>query len=531
LPDSNCLGTRLRDRSDSGEADADWFSVFCHELAHVRRRDGWSRILLEFSTILFLWQPLIWMLRHEHERACEEACDNWVLFAGADPCKYAATLTLWIRRQQDVLALGFSSRRVTIRRRIERLVMVAATPQPRVGFFWLTGGSIATVFLITVIPLFQPWGATDGYGQDTTSLTAPDSTKKRSVAEADQSAVAATLGDARLKHGRRARVFGFDPTGKKLISVSESINLIGDRNIRFWDAGTGELTYAQAHRNCGIGLTPDRQKLLVGKPDGTLQVIDVATYKVIRELPGLSQPRAMFAISNDGTRVASCGVRTDSGKQVNVWDLATGNLIAEFKVPRVRGPGSFALSANGKLLATAGGDSFTVWDVDSKKALHNAVGSRREGPTTTLAFTPDGQSLITVGLRGNARMLATADYKMQREFRVPSSVRAITLSPSGDTFVAVSYRDITLWNISEGTQIWNKPVPRFTISGRDAAAAFSPDGQLLAYGAHNHVVILDANTGQEVHPMNDPVEEYTGIAIHPLGTQLEVGTTNGDIKI
>jgi WD40 repeat protein len=31
--------------------------------------------------------------------------------------------------------------------------------------------------------------------------------------------------------------------------------------------------------------------------------------------------------------------------------------------------------------------------------------------------------------------------------------------------------------------------------------------------------------------MNDPVEEYTGIAIHPLGTQLAVGTTNGDVKI
>ena len=54
-------------------------ALLAHELAHVRRRDHWVRVLELVATALFWWYPVAWWARAALRRAEERCCDEWVL--------------------------------------------------------------------------------------------------------------------------------------------------------------------------------------------------------------------------------------------------------------------------------------------------------------------------------------------------------------------------------------------------------------------------------------------------------------------
>ena len=82
-------------RTDGG---IDWTPAFTHELAHVARGDGWSRLWIELATVALPLSPVVWLLRRSFRLACEEACDDWVVATGTEPADYAGALTTWINR-------------------------------------------------------------------------------------------------------------------------------------------------------------------------------------------------------------------------------------------------------------------------------------------------------------------------------------------------------------------------------------------------------------------------------------------------
>jgi len=60
-----------------GPAERD--TLVAHELAHVRRRDHWVRLVELAATALFWWYPVAWWARSALRRAEERCCDEWVL--------------------------------------------------------------------------------------------------------------------------------------------------------------------------------------------------------------------------------------------------------------------------------------------------------------------------------------------------------------------------------------------------------------------------------------------------------------------
>ena len=66
--------------------------VLSHELAHVKRRDTLIELLALVVTVMYWFNPLVWLavkqLRIERERDCDDA----VLYAGAKPSDYAELL-------------------------------------------------------------------------------------------------------------------------------------------------------------------------------------------------------------------------------------------------------------------------------------------------------------------------------------------------------------------------------------------------------------------------------------------------------
>jgi hypothetical protein len=129
-------------------------TLLVHELAHLRRRDHWVRIL-EFVVMgLYWWHPVVWYACRELREAEEQCCDAWVLstLPGAGRT-YASTLldTLdFLSTAQAVippLASGLS-RIADLKRRLT-MIMQGNTPR---SLTW--PGYLAVIALgLTVLPM------------------------------------------------------------------------------------------------------------------------------------------------------------------------------------------------------------------------------------------------------------------------------------------------------------------------------------------------------------------------------------------
>lgn len=116
----------------TGVPPVDWTSVFCHELAHWRRRDHWWTMLANVVVAGWFWNPLAWLVRRKMETLSEEASDDWVVWSGCENTSYADSLLQLTPAFKPGFALPAVRRPSTLGRRIKRLL---SNPKvsPRVG--------------------------------------------------------------------------------------------------------------------------------------------------------------------------------------------------------------------------------------------------------------------------------------------------------------------------------------------------------------------------------------------------------------
>lgn len=146
-------------RLDTGQRAA----VMTHELAHLARGDHWVRLLELVVTGLCWWHPVVWWARRQLQRAEEEACDAWVVWASPGAGEtYASALLRTVDFLSEVraglspLASGMGQA-ISVKR---RLVMIVNENTPRIlsGRSRLAFLGLAALFL----PLTLVWaGAPD----------------------------------------------------------------------------------------------------------------------------------------------------------------------------------------------------------------------------------------------------------------------------------------------------------------------------------------------------------------------------------
>jgi cell division protein FtsB len=101
------LPSALLVRLTPSECDA----LILHELAHVRRRDHWVRLVELAAAVLFWWHPAVWLARRNLRIAEEQSCDALVLRTLAGPRRTYAegllkTLDFLAGRGRDLPALA-----------------------------------------------------------------------------------------------------------------------------------------------------------------------------------------------------------------------------------------------------------------------------------------------------------------------------------------------------------------------------------------------------------------------------------------
>jgi WD40 repeat protein len=82
---------------------------------------------------------------------------------------------------------------------------------------------------------------------------------------------------------------------------------------------------------------------------------------------------------------------------VRVWSAQSGEVVADFAVDVTR-PHGVAFSPNGRFLAIAGLSShIELWDTHTQERVHRFETLEERHQVYSLAFSPDGQTLVTSG--------------------------------------------------------------------------------------------------------------------------------------
>jgi len=215
-------------------------------------------------------------------------------------------------------------------------------------------------------------------------------------------------------------------------------------------------------------------KTLASKRSNHVILWDVATGKKLKEYPlenGIGLWRISF--TPDGQYIVSAG---------KLLELATG------KIEPFLGDGTkfslIAFAVDGQSMAgvvfstTSPAWALTVYEGQNRRAKFAFKGPER--PVVDLAFSGDGQLLVSAGDDGSVRVWNVAQGELQALCTGhQAKVRAVAISPDGQTIASASADgSVKLWDPITGQE-------RLTLShdGRIAVGiAFSPDGRMLAVG-------------------------------------------------
>jgi WD40 repeat protein/serine/threonine protein kinase len=314
----------------------------------------------------------------------------------------------------------------------------------------------------------------------------------------------------------RSRGVSWSPDGRFVAASSEGIAGV-------WDAETGTLRHTLLGHSglvLSVAWSPDSSRLVTGSLDGTAKVWKIGPQSV-QELWSLSAQETRsgvvgVAFSPDGTRVMA----GDAGiTAVKVWDLGPNGDAEWANLPAAAGRPAAEFMPDGRRVVTTSlrgsdfetGRALTIWDLQTGRDL------RTIGPATDflrfLAFdvSPDGGSIALGGSSmpdffGGASAVRAWDASTGAElFRIGHylDVNEVAFSPDGEYLVTASYDGTAkiLDRSGRVIQVLGKePDPNF---GQFVFTdvAFSFDGRLVAtaeniYAREQHVRIWDWVQGE-----------------------------------
>jgi WD40 repeat protein len=236
-----------------------------------------------------------------------------------------------------------------------------------------------------------------------------------------------------------------------------------------------------------LAFSPDDSKLAAASGDANGDLAGVAVQCALNGMLAAdyrhSEPVWDIAFSPDGRYLAyasSCSnhactfVRTASTGALT-QTLPGGNIAY-----------ALAFSPDNALLALAGAPEEVTFLFSTSDWTGRGVLNPHEYVSYDLAFFPNGHRLAVAGIHGEVHFWDTATGSMLGLVYETLPVYRVSLSPDGGKLAAVYCSIKSPWACANGRIIvWNTATASrlAEIGGHVQAAAFSPDGRLLAVGS------------------------------------------------
>jgi WD40 repeat protein/tRNA A-37 threonylcarbamoyl transferase component Bud32 len=219
-------------------------------------------------------------------------------------------------------------------------------------------------------------------------------------------------------------------------------------------------------------------------------------------------------LSADGRLVA-----TASGDTAQVWDANSGQPVGPplRHAPRIR---AVALSPDGRLLLTGGDNNVArLWETATGRAVGGPL--THGGRVEHVAFSPDGKVALSAAKDGTARLWDTATgAALGQPMAHTDAVRAVAFSPDG--LAATGSNDATarLWDVPSGRP-HGDPLRH---EGAVRGLAFSPDGRQLLTGSNDKTARLwDVGTGKALAVLRH-AKAVPGVTFRPDGQAVATGS-------
>ena len=420
----------------------------------------------------------------------------------------------------------------------------------------------------------------------------------------------------------------FSPDDKQLISYSAA-----DGRLCLWEVGSGRLLWMtktgfirRADERINLNefyWSQDRRSILTRSENGTFQVWYIGTGKIQAledskpSIPLQVSNREKIAHTKDGDKISLADTGVTGGRQIerfgnnSAYDVSNdGSMIAEggswgdasIRITEVKTGrswwldghpsvvGGIAFSADGRSLAVGGSDKVIyIFDVPRRELTARLIGSTR--PVKSLAFSPDGRSLISTEKFGVARVWGLKEGRPIVEVKAESSLgfESVSYSPDGKYFllktdsaeiqlwdaaklevahrfrtkekfaessggmtfgydavpvssaafssdgkrIVAAYADgtIRVWGIQERAQL-----KKFKACENVTMAAYSRDGRkFIAYcdkADNERIALFDSSSGREVFRFNDKVTgSIKSISMSPDGKHFGTSDIVGDVYL
>ena len=306
-----------------------------------------------------------------------------------------------------------------------------------------------------------------------------------------------------LQHVDRVRTATFSPDGKKIATSSD------DGIARIWDTESGKELHKLEEGYAFFSLDGKNIVTVEGNKEGKIvvRIRDAESRKELHQFAGTSP-----LFSPDGKKIITIDSNEVDSTLVRIWDVESGKKLQQQDVHPLSVQGAkVAFSPDGeKVITNAAGAVAHIWNTESGKKLQQLAG--HFGHINAVAFSPDGKKVITASDDEIARIWDAETGKELQKLQGKPKIR------EGWDWQIGEYERVSV--LEDGK--WILRETRFDVQFKNAV--FSPDSKyVLTIGGREDRTarIWDAETGKELRVLRGHEKDlFLEASFSPDGTKV-----------
>lgn len=327
----------------------------------------------------------------------------------------------------------------------------------------------------------------------------------------------------KLEHTGRSAALALSHDSKLLLTGSDKEKTKETWTAKLWSTETKTLLKTlsgHSHEVTAVAVSPDDSLLFSGDANGAGMLWDATTGELRHKLRSHTRKVTAATFLPDGSRLLTAS----NDKTVSQWDVATGREEVKLALKHPDAVLSMAvLPGHRQALTSCADNQVRLWDLDTAKI---AATLPAPGMTNTVAVTPDGRRALTAN--SEDRTVRLWDLQTGREILAPAQgdrlgafldfnrsrrggqLWAAAFSPDGDSILTVGGSDARLWSLQTGAERIS-----FSPNGIVASAGFSPDGKHIVTGSwDNSARVWNAESGQAELKLTGQHEGFVNSAVY-----------------